>query len=242
MYMKKKILNIFIRGLEKRCLSSQFPKILFSAGIGLLSINWLDMLASILNINQTSEIIQTIAGVTLIIISICLYISERKHNTIEEKPYSKRILDVSQSFWSVSRVKETLISSRSSLLMILFSLIVLVLMIGLVILNVMKFSNLSIWICLVIMVVVIKPIIRLLCMVYNLKKTKLIILNKKHNIEYGKDKNIYLTSYDFICPNCSQPTTGHLEWVKGNYLVVCSEYQNHNQILQINQFDKFSNP
>ena len=240
MSIKDRIIDIFIRGLEKRCLESRFKNKLLISGVSLVATDRIDLLSKILGLETNNY--STFIGAILIFLAIILHLndkrttieSERKHNVIK---YTKE-----NNFINISRY-EKLINSRSNILLILLGLLLITIWICITSYYLTPGQEaVKIGISMILFIIFFKPISYLSGRIFYLKKRKLIILNKKYNLEYGRDGNIYLTSYDFKCVACDEEYVAYLDFNKENqkYYLQCDEYNNHRYEIDISKFDKFS--
>ena len=240
MNIKDRIIDIFIRWLEKRCLESKFETILLISGVGLVATNWIDFLSKILG-HETDNYSKPI-GIILICLSIILHLNN-KSSTIESK--RKHIVikhPKGNNFINISR-HEKLINSRLNILLMLLGLLLIVIWICITSYYLIPGQEVfKIGISMILFMIFFKPICYLLGHIFYLKKRKLLILNKKYNLEYGRDKNIYLTSYDFKCVACDEEYAAYLDFSQENqkYYLQCNEYSGHRYEIDISCFDKFS--
>lgn len=236
---KNKLIELFIKGLEKRCLGKSFTTTIFLSGVGLVSTNYWDFLSNILGFKD--EKYQIYIGLVLMLLAIIIYFSERLNGEKSKKRH-KNIQGKNKGLNKNSIIprKEMLIMPRISMLLMVLGLIILILSFGIIICNITG-GLLGLWLALVFLSLV-TPICRLGGFIYNLKNKKLLILNKKYNLEYGNDGNIYLTNYDFTCDKCSQNAYINFNFDQKYYYLQCKEYEDHKCIIDISEFDKFSNP
>lgn len=236
---KNKLIKLFIKGLEKRCLGKSFKTTIFLSGVGLVSTNYWDFLSNILGFKD--EKYQIYIGLVLILLAIIIDFSERLNGEKSKKRYNNiQGKNKALNKNSIIPRKETLIMPRISMLLIILGLIILILSFGIIICNIMG-GLLGLWLALVFLSLV-TPICISGGFIYNLKKQKLLILTQKYNLEYGNDGNIYLTNYDFTCDKCSQNAYIGFDSNQKYYYLQCKAYENHKFIIDISEFDKFSNP
>lgn len=240
MNINDRIIDIFIRGLEKRCLESKFNNLILIFGVSLVATNWIDLLSKILG-HETDNYSKFI-GTILIFLSIILHLndkgptieSERKHIVIKHPKENNSI--------NISRY-EKLINSRSNILLMLLGLLLIAIWICITSYYLIPGQEaFKIGISLILFIILLKPIYYLSALIFYLKKRKLFILNKKYNLEYGRDENIYLTSYDFKCVACDEEYAAYLAFSqeKQKYYLQCNEYSDHRYEIDISCFDKFS--
>ncbi len=236
---KNKLIELFIKGLEKRCLGKSFKTTIFLSGVGLVSTNYWDFLSNILGFKD--EKYQIYIGLVLMLLAIIIDFSERlngekskkRHNNIQGKNNGLNKNPI------IPR-KETLIMPRISMLLMVLGLIILILSFGIIICNITG-GLLGLWLALVFLLLV-TPICKLGGFIYHLKNRKLLILNEEYNLEYGNDGNIYLTNYDFTCNKCRHNAYIDFNQKNQKYYLQCKEYKEHEFIIDISEFDKFSNP
>lgn len=230
------------------------PKILIGVGIYLLSESpslfcFLIEIAKKNSLCAKSEMsdVFKFSGILLIIIGVVLFYSDKKQKaTTIGNSVSKNL--------NIVRTKDTKLFGNYATLFI-FLAILIVEFIGLIMLIISAINSYNTSLILILFrLCYISMYIYLIfltahligCICYLIKGKKIAILHKKKNIflECGKDKNIYLTSYEFyICRSCGSNTYLYRE--NERHYLVCSEYGNQtNHIMGIDPatFDKYSHP
>lgn len=240
MNLKDRLLNIFIKGFEKRCLGPKYITTLLLCGVGLISTSLIDLLSNFLGIQN--DVYQNVVGTILILLSIFLYINDKSSTVNFESKDIDHQADTGNGIATLHR-REKVINKRINVLLMILGLLLLIIAFCIMIYKIVS-GPLGFGIGLILFILLFSPVFYIGCLIFHLKDRKLLIVNKEYNLEYGNDANLYLTGYDFKCPSCQGKHKSHLSFAQNiqQYYLQCNEYNNHKNQINISDFDKYSNP
>ena len=199
-----------------------------------------------------------IFAILLVLLALCIYWTDSSAKKAPDKIEKNTKNSIN---YNIIRLKDKKISTRWPLISSLFVILVLsiflaILAIPLVlslvasVASALETNNISTFIFLSIcvfaflsfvgIIIILVSIYTILLALFSIKSKKVIFLPIDNLlIEYGKDKCLYLTKYEFICPKCEEVMK--LNRTNG-FKLQCTVYSEHNFNIDPVEFTKYSLP